>query len=112
MYVPRHFAVDDQEQIARFVADAGAADFVTFDGSELVASLLPVIWEQPAPGGASDGGHGRLLAHLALANPQWRTAQPQIPGLAIVHGPQAYISPGWYASKHDHGRVVPTWNYT
>jgi transcriptional regulator len=112
MYVPRHFAVDDQEQIARFVADAGAADFVTFDGSELVASLLPVIWEQPAPGEASDGGHGRLLAHLALANPQWRTAQPQVPGLAIVHGPQAYISPGWYASKRDHGRVVPTWNYT
>jgi transcriptional regulator len=111
MYLPQHFAVHDQEQVARFVADAGAADFVTFDGSELTASLLPVIWEQPGPG--SDGsGHGRLLAHLALANPQWQSAQPGVPGLAIVHGPQAYISPGWYASQREHGRVVPTWNYT
>jgi transcriptional regulator len=108
MYLPEHFAVHDQEQVARFVAGAGAADLVTFDGSELVASLLPVIWEQPA----TDGGHGRLLGHLALANPQWRSAQPGVPGLAIVHGPQAYISPGWYASTRDHGRVVPTWNYT
>ena len=90
----------------------GSADLVTFDGSELVASLLPVIWEQPALGEASGGGHGRLLAHLALANPQWRTTQPGCRALAIVHGPQAYISPGWYASKRDHGRVVPTWNYT
>jgi transcriptional regulator len=111
MYLPEHFAVHDQEQVARFVAGAGAADFVTFDGTELVASLLPVIWEQPGPG-ETGGGHGRLLAHLALANPQWRTAQPGVPGLAIVHGPQAYISPGWYASKSEHGRVVPTWNYT
>jgi transcriptional regulator len=126
MYLPEHFAVHDQQRVARFVAEAGAADFVTFDGSGLVASLLPVIWEQPGPGAPGDpgapggpggtdgpdGGHGRLLAHLALANPQWRTAQASVPGLAIVHGPQAYISPGWYASARDHGRVVPTWNYT
>jgi transcriptional regulator len=119
MYLPEHFAVHDQQQIARFVADAGAADLVTFDGSGMVASLIPVIWEQPGTGGqdgtggaGTGGGHGRLLGHLALANPQWRTAQGGVPGLAIVHGPQAYISPGWYASTRDHGRVVPTWNYT
>ncbi len=47
-----------------------------------------------------------------MANPQWRTARPDVPGLAIVHGPQAYISPSWYPSTGQHGRTVPTWNYT
>lgn len=136
MYVPAHFAVDDLDEVARFVADVGAADFVTFDGARPVASLLPVIWDRPGDGGAGEGdagsgdaargeaargeaagesagagGYGRLLAHIALANPQWSSAAEGVPGLAIVHGPQAYISPSWYPGKKEHGRVVPTWNY-
>ena len=106
MYVPAHFAAGDLSQIAAFVEQAGAADLVTFDGSGLAASLLPVIWDR------SGGEHGRLLCHLALANPQWSTAQPDVPALAIVHGPQAYVSPSWYLSTSEHGRTVPTWNYT
>jgi transcriptional regulator len=106
MYIPAHFAAGDLDQIAAFVEQAGAADLVTFDGTRLVASLLPVIWDR------SSGEHGRLLGHLALANPQWSSAQPQVPALAIVHGPQAYVSPSWYQSTREHGRVVPTWNYT
>jgi transcriptional regulator len=105
MYVPRHFGLDDQAEITAFVGQAGAADLVTFDGSGLTASLLPVLWDQ------SGDGHGRLLGHLAAANPQWQTARPEVPALAIVHGPQAYISPGWYPSTAEHGRTVPTWNY-
>ena len=113
MYLPRHFCVTDLAAIAAFVDAAAAADLVTFDGARPVATLLPVIWERPAgfaePG--ADAGYGRLLGHLALANPQWQTAQPGMQALAIVHGPQAYISPSWYESKARHGRVVPTWNY-
>jgi|SRR5712691_90575 len=105
MYVPAHFAVD-LDQIATFVSQAGAADLVTFDGTRLVASLLPVIWDTSA------GAHGRLLGHLALANPQWNSAVTRVPALAIVRGPQAYISPSWYQSTREHGRSVPTWNYT
>jgi len=105
MYVPQHFAVQDADEIAAFVADVGAADFVTYDGSRLISSLLPVIWDR------SVGPHGRLLAHLALANDQWRTTRVDVPALAIVHGPQAYVSPSWYPSKREHGRAVPTWNY-
>ncbi len=72
----------------------------------MTASLLPVIWDR------SGGQHGRLLGHLALANPQWEAADAGVPALAIVHGPQAYVSPSWYPSTRQHGRVVPTWNYT
>ena len=107
MYVPAHFAAGGLDEVAVFVEQAGAADLVTFDGERLAASLIPVIWERPADG----DGHGRLLGHLALANPQWRTARTEVPALAIVHGPQAYISPSWYQSTSEHGRVVPTWNY-
>jgi transcriptional regulator len=110
MYIPAHFAADDLAAIAEFVDRAGAADLVTFDGQRPVATLLPVIWERPD--GANGDGHGRLIGHLALNNPQWDSSVAQVPGLAIVHGPQAYVSPSWYASKKEHGRVVPTWNYT
>jgi transcriptional regulator len=106
MYVPAHFAADDLARVAAFVDRAGAADLVTFDGARLVATLMPVMWDR------STGERGRLLGHMALANPQWSSAAPGVPALAIVHGPQAYISPSWYQSTKLHGRTVPTWNYT
>ena len=115
MYLPKRFTARDQAAVEAFVDRAGAADLVMFDGTKPVASLIPVIWDRPR--GARDGpgagghGHGRLLGHLALANPQWRSAGPQTVALAIVHGPQAYISPSWYPSKVRPGTVVPTWNY-
>lgn len=117
--MPRHFAFADLGRIGSFVDAAGTADLVTFDGTRPVATLLPVIWERPAPedtapedtAGDAGPGLGRLLGHIALANDQWQTAQPGAQALAIVRGPQAYISPSWYESKAVHGRVVPTWNY-
>ncbi len=114
MYLPRHFTVTDLAEIGAFVDAAQAADLVTFDGTRPVSTLLPVIWERPAPGldgEAAAADYGRLLGHIAIANPQWQTAAAGAEALAIVHGPQAYISPSWYESKYRHGRVVPTWNY-
>jgi transcriptional regulator len=106
MYVPAHFATEDLAEITAFVDRAGAADLVTFDGTRLISTLLPVIWDRP------DGHAGSLIGHIALNNPQWRTAVPEMPALAIVHGPQAYVSPSWYQSTREHGRTVPTWNYS
>jgi transcriptional regulator len=125
MYLPRHFRQTDMAQIAAFVDAAQSADLVTFDGTKPVSTLLPVIWDRPAwltaepddadgdgqAGAADQADYGRLLGHIAIANDQWKTALPGAQALAIVHGPQAYISPGWYESKMRHGRVVPTWNY-
>ena len=106
MYLPHHFTVTDLAQITAFVDAAQSADLVTFDGTKPVSTLLPVIWDRPDP-----SSFGRLLGHIAIANEQWRTALAEAQALAIVHGPQAYVSPGWYESKARHGRVVPTWNY-
>jgi transcriptional regulator len=119
MYTPRHFSWNDLKQIGSFVDGAQAADLITFDGTRPVATLLPVIWDRPDgvelaegdPDAGTAGRYGRLLGHIAIANSQWQTAAPGAEALAIVRGPQAYISPAWYESKARHGRVVPTWNY-
>jgi transcriptional regulator len=110
MYIPRHFALTDMAEITAFVDAAQSADLVTFDGTKPVSTLLPVIWDRPADAESADN-FGRLLGHIAIANDQWKTAMPGSQALAIVRGPQAYISPAWYESKARHGRVVPTWNY-
>ena len=56
-------------------------------------------------------GAGRLRGHLARANPQWRESRADREALALFHGEDFYVSPSWYPSKREHGRVVPTWNY-
>ncbi len=103
MYVPSHFAAGDPS-VRVLLADPGAADLITSTPVGLLATLLPFVYD-PAV-----GEHGVLLGHLARNNPQWR--RPVLgEALVIVRGPDAYVSPGWYASKAEHGRVVPTWNY-
>jgi len=114
VYVPPHFTATDVAWIGEFVDAAATATLVTFDGTKPVATLLPVIWDRPADlaeAGDAPSGFGRLLGHIAIANDQWQTAAPGAEGLAIVTGPEAYVSPAWYESKSRHGRVVPTWNY-
>jgi len=114
VYLPHHFSVTDTAWIGAFVDAVATATLVTFDGTKPVATLLPVIWDRPAePPGTSDApaSFGRLLGHVAVANDQWQTSAPDAAALAIVTGPEAYVSPSWYESKARHGRVVPTWNY-
>jgi transcriptional regulator len=119
MYMPQHFSWTDLTQVGSFVDAAQSAHLVTFDGTRPIATLLPVIWDRPEPAGNGSGpegeadpaSYGRLLGHVAIANPQWKTAAPGAEALAIVSGPEAYISPSWYEAKARHGRVVPTWNY-
>jgi transcriptional regulator len=111
VYLPPHFTAPDAGEVAAFVDAVAAADLVTFDGTKPVASLIPIIWDHDAGERSDTGDHGRLLGHLALANPQWESVTAGTTALAIVNGPQAYVSPNWYPSKARHGRMVPTWNY-
>jgi transcriptional regulator len=102
MYVPRFNAMDEEDEIRGLVTSVGSAELVSVGADGFpVATLLPVMWHAP-----------RLIFHMARANPQWLTIEADSPGLAIVTGPQGYVSPSWYASKAEHGRVVPTWNYS
>src|SRR6478672_11663507 len=103
MYVPKHFAVADADVID-LLRHHGAADLVTATADGLVATFLPFVFD-PAV-----GERGALLGHLARNNDQWRRP-PVGDALVIVRGPDAYITPSWYAAKAEHGRVVPTWNY-
>jgi transcriptional regulator len=113
MYIPAHFA-PDAALVDELLRSHGAADLVTVTEQGLVATMLPFIYVPPGEadtvGPRSAGQHGALHGHLARNNDQWkRRAAGE--SLVIVRGPNAYITPGWYASKVEHGRVVPTWNY-
>jgi predicted FMN-binding regulatory protein PaiB len=103
MYVPAHFAVNDAE-IRELLTHHGAADLVTATAQGLLATLVPFVYDPRV------GEHGALVGHLARNNDQWRY---EVLGeaMVIVRGPDAYVSPSWYASKTEHGRVVPTWNF-
>jgi transcriptional regulator len=113
MYIPAHFA-PDAAQVDELLRNHGAADLVTVTEQGLMATMLPFIYVPPGEantiGPRSAGQHGALHGHLARNNDQWKLSAAG-ESLAIVRGPDAYISPGWYASKVEHGRVVPTWNY-
>ncbi len=103
MYVPEAFATTSDEAQA-FVGAADAGDLVAVGPSGLTASFVPYAFDPER------GSGGVLLAHLARQNEQWHDLDGAA-ALMIVRGPDAYVSPGWYASKAEHGRVVPTWNY-
>lgn len=105
MYTPPAFRQDDPAEIHRIIRAARLATLVTATPDGLLATPLPLILD------ASEGEHGVLYGHLARANPQW---QRPVNGeaMAIFSGPDAYVTPSWYPSKSEHGKVVPTWNYT
>lgn len=102
MYVPPANRLDDDEAVRAHVAATGSAELVTVgqDGFP-ISTLLPILWDEHT-----------VIAHMARANPQWRAIRDDDPALLICAGNQAYISPTWYAAKAEHGRVVPTWNYS
>jgi transcriptional regulator len=109
MYIPKHFELTEWDAITEFVSRASAVDLVTVDALGYpVSTLLPCLWDTSS---LSEGHYGTLIMHMARSNEQWKSIREDAPGLAIVHGPQAYISPTNYGNKNTDHRVVPTWNY-
>lgn len=104
MYTPAHFSAGP-EATQSLLTRPGAANLVTMTAQGLLATLLPFVYDPTV------GDHGALHAHVARNNPQWSEAAIG-DSLMIIQGADAYISPSWYASKAEHGRVVPTWNYS
>ena len=103
MYNPPLFKEDRIEVLHDAIRRAGLVTLVTQTADGLIASHAPMLLDsEPAP-------YGTLIGHLARPNPQARGAIGE--GLAIFQGPDAYITPSWYATKRENGKVVPTWNY-
>jgi transcriptional regulator len=104
MHVPPAFREEDQDAIVAMMRGASLCQFVTATAAGPIATPLPMIVD------SEEGEYGTLYGHLAKANPQWK--EPVIgDALAIFMGADAYVTPSWYASKQEHGKVVPTWNY-
>ncbi len=101
MYVPTHFAAEDANGLIARLARRWAGVLITLDESGgPVATHLPILWDAEAR---------VATGHIARANPQWKPGGGK--GLIVLSGAEAYVSPGWYPSKAEHGKVVPTWNY-
>ncbi len=106
LYVPPAHREQDLATLHAHIAATGLATLVTVGEDGPLVSHLPLLLDPAA------GRYGELTGHLARANPQWRTSDLRKPALAIFMGPDAYVSPSWYPAKQEHGRVVPTWNYS
>ncbi|HEX7435490.1 MAG TPA: FMN-binding negative transcriptional regulator [Caldimonas sp.] len=106
MYLPSHFEETRLDVLHQFVLSHPFGLLVTQGGSGIDANGIPFLLD---PDGA--GGFGTLRAHVARANPVWREARTDTDTLVVFQGPHAYISPAWNASKAEHGKAVPTWNY-
>lgn len=104
MYLPRHFEAPDLQQIHQLIEAHALGALVTLGPNGLDANHVPFLFDR------DDKPHGRLIAHVARANPVWQEASGA-EVLVIFRGEEAYISPNWYPSKQETHRQVPTWNY-
>jgi transcriptional regulator len=106
MYTPAQFKVEDAGEAHALMRAHPFAILVTHGSEGLIATHLPTVLKV-------DAGNplGRVECHVARPNPQWKSFAPEADALMIFQGPNAYIRPGWYPSKAEHGKVAPTWNY-
>jgi len=105
MYQPPHFREDDPERQFALICAHPLGLLITGGSEGLEANPIPFVLD---PEG---GPKGVLRGHLARPNPQWRNTGPGDEALVVFQGPEAYVTPAWYATKAESGKVVPTWNY-
>jgi transcriptional regulator len=105
MYLPKDFKEERVPVMHEAMRQARLGTLITLGQDGMEASHIPMLVDpEPAP-------FGTLRGHIARANPQWRHATAGVQALAIFLGPDAYITPAWYETKRQTGKVVPTWNY-
>ena len=106
MYIPPAFREDDLPTIQAEMRKIQLATLVTLAPNGLIATHLPLMIDSSA------GEYGTLYGHVARGNMQWQESLPEVEALAIFTASDAYVSPNWYPSKRETGKVVPTWIYT
>ena len=104
MYIPPLFKLAELGSIHAAIRAARLASLVTATSEGLIATPLPMILAE------CEGEYGTLYGHVAKANPQWKM-RPAGEAMAVFMGPDAYVTPSWYMTKQENGKVVPTWNY-
>ena len=105
MYLPAHFEETRIDVLHQLIRDHPLAALVTLGSDGLSANHIPFeVDAQPAP-------FGTLRGHVARANPVWRDCSGDVDALVIFQGVHAYVSPAWYPTKQETGKVVPTYNY-
>lgn len=105
MYLPSHFEETRVEVLHRLIREHPLGTLVTLGSEGLNADHVPFEVEAaPAP-------FGTLRGHVARGNPVWRDFSKDLEALLVFQGPQAYITPSWYPTKRETGKVVPTYNY-
>ena len=105
MYLPKHFHAENLAALHDVMHRFPFAAFVTHGLEGFQISHIPVLLDP------SRGEKGTLIFHLARANAHWRAITPETEAVLMFLGPDAYISPSYYATKQETGKVVPTWNY-
>lgn len=104
MYIPKAFQEDDIAVLHAFMQENSFAALITQQDDTLLANHFPFLLD------VERGPYGTLRAHMARANPQWRTFDEKKEALVIFQGPHTYVSPSWY--RDDVALSVPTWNYS
>ena len=107
MYLPAHFEESRPEVLQQLLRSHPLGLWITQQqhDARIEANAIPFMFD------AARGPQGTLVAHVARANPVWREARTDVESLVVFQGPQAYVTPSWYATKAATGKVVPTWNY-
>jgi transcriptional regulator len=101
VYVPAYFAAEDADGLIARLARRWSAVLITVDADGApTGTHIPILW---------DAEKKIATGHIARANPQWKQGPGK--GLIVISGAEAYVTPGWYPSKAEHGKTVPTWNY-
>jgi transcriptional regulator len=103
MYLPKHFEVTDPEILSDLIEKYPLATIIGAIGGEIEVNHLPLMLSKD---------RSRLYGHVAKTNPLLKIAEQATPNLtAVFNGPDAYVTPSWYLTKKETGKVVPTWNY-
>lgn len=105
MYLPQQFEETRPDVLHRLVRSHPLGTFVISGDAELVANHMPFLID------SRGGVCGTLRAHVARSNPVWKQFGKPVEALVVFQGPESYITPSWYPSKHADGKAVPTWNY-
>lgn len=105
MYLPRIHEETRLEVLHELMRTHPLGTWVSASETALEVNHVPFVLE------SEHGEFGTLCGHVARANPIWRQSERSVQSVIVFRGPQTYVTPSWYPSKHEHGKAVPTWNY-